>query len=222
MGSNICQSENGADLTTCTRCNLYTYKLQKTIEQRQSAIPQSQNNDSFLCLVLLRIPYPGAWRRDSWYSGKCSILRSFFLFSSVRFSFLCFASFLQREEGDASSVWLTNICHPTSFQVFFFFSQQQNLIEVYNEQQIEREKKKKKTHRGFTAIPVLSTGWGWYGRAANLSFLPPKSQNILGFGHLVSPWRRGSRSHPGLRKNQVFLLTEGLFFLFFYALLCFF
>lgn len=24
MGSNICQSENGADLTTCNRCNVHT------------------------------------------------------------------------------------------------------------------------------------------------------------------------------------------------------
>lgn len=46
-----------------------------------------------------------------------------FLLLSVCFAFLCFTSlFAKGEEGDASSVWLTNICHPTSFQVFSFFS----------------------------------------------------------------------------------------------------
>lgn len=32
----------------------------------------------------------------------------------------------------------------------------------------------KKSHRDYMAIAVLSTGWGWYGRAANFSFLPLK------------------------------------------------
>lgn len=42
---------------------------------------------------------------------------------------------LQIEEGDAANVWLTNICHPSSF-----FLQQYNLTEVCSEHQIDKNK----------------------------------------------------------------------------------
>lgn len=74
---------------------------------------------------------------------------------------------------------------------------------------------KRKTHRDYTNIPVVSTGWGWHGRAANLSLLPLKVKtfwdSVVWFhpGGYKSGW-----SHPDLRKNKVFLFTV-FFFSFF-------
>lgn len=91
--------------------------------------------------------------------------------------------------------WLTNICHPTFFRCFFFCNNK-NLIEVWNEQQVE----------GFHLIAYHWMGLVWEGCKPLVSSC--KSPNILGSGVWFHPGGNTSgRSHPGLRKNKVFLFV---------------
>lgn len=69
----------------------------------------------------------------------------------------------------------------------------------------------------------LSLEWGWCGRAANLSFLPLKVKTFWDSVVWFHPGGDTSgRSHPGLRKNKVFLFTEGClsFSIFFVLVYC--
>lgn len=81
--------------------------------QRSSPIPQSQNNDSSLCLVFSCIHYLGPGEGLSDTLGDHSFHSSF--------SFHQFFTSPPSTEGCTSRVWLTNICHPTSLQLFFGF-----------------------------------------------------------------------------------------------------
>lgn len=128
---------------------IYTlYKKCWLGQQRPSAIPQSQNNASFPCLILLCIPYLGVWRRDSWYSGKYSI---------CRFSFIiCLLSLFRLTD---------QYLPPYLFQVFFFAT-------------TKTLQKSEMSNRWRDSTLLLIIGWGWYGRAANLLFLPVKVQTF--------------------------------------------
>lgn len=107
MGSNICQSENGADLTTCTRCNLWTYIYKQYID----LVSRGQ-----VLYLNLRIMTP--FRASYFYvsltwepsEGIADTLGNI-VSSAVSFLLLSFFVFffvsppsLQRVEGDASSV----------------------------------------------------------------------------------------------------------------------
>lgn len=128
-----------------------------------------------------------------------NVVRSAVSFIICSFYFLCFASLFWRAgEGDASSVWLTNICNPTSFQVFL--RNNKNLLEVYMSNRL----RKKKDLQGLYSYSCFSTERGWCGRAANLSFLSLKVKTF--WDPLVWFHPGGDKSgwsHPGLGKKSV-------------------
>ena len=170
-------------------------------QQRPSAIPHSQNNDSFPCLVLLCIPYLGAWRRDSRYSGKYSILCCFFYYLFVSLFFVSPPSCEGRRETLQVSDWPILATLPL-FR-YFFFLQQQNLMELYHEQVID----KKRDPRGVDSCE-------------RRPFLPLTVQTFWDSVVWFHPGgTRPGRPRPALRTNRSAFCSRRFFS---FTLLCFF
>ena len=107
----------------------------------------------------LCIPYLGAWRRDSRYSGKYSILCCFFSFIICSFFFSLFR--LPLCEGRRETLQVSDWPIFATLPLFrYLFLQQQNLIEIYNEQQIEEKERPTGIKQLFLFLALDGVGVG--------------------------------------------------------------